>query len=208
MLFRSVSQSRYNASEVVVKSGNCTVDLGLNNDVTVTNATASNLKAEVVGTGTFAVQATLAAETTKVIGTVNVAASQTIAVTQATAGNLNCTEASAAAIKTAVELIDNAISGTEMQVDVVPALPAGTNTIGSVGVNAPSTIGSGTKDVTTAGSRVALAASTACKKVYISAKETNTGKIYFGGSSVSATSGAFIYAGGMVVIVTGKQKIC
>ena len=88
----------------------------------------------VTNAGTFAVQAaaTLAAETTKVIGTVNVAASQTIGVTQATAGNLNCTEASAAAIKTAVETIDNAISGSEMQVDVVGALPAGTNTIGAV----------------------------------------------------------------------------
>lgn len=51
----------------------------------VSNSTASNLKAEVVGTGTFAVQAaaTLAAETTKVIGTVNVAAAQTIATTNA-----------------------------------------------------------------------------------------------------------------------------
>ena len=37
----------------------------------------------VTNAGTFAVQATLAAETTKVIGTVNVAASQTIAVTNA-----------------------------------------------------------------------------------------------------------------------------
>jgi len=36
------------------------------------------------------------------------------------------------AIKTAVQLIDNAISGTEMQVDVVAALPAGSNTIGVV----------------------------------------------------------------------------
>lgn len=84
--------------------------------------------------GTFAVQAacTLGAETTKVIGTVNVAASQTIAVTQATAGNLNCTEASAADIKTAVQTIDNCISGSEAQVDVVAALPAGTNIIGAV----------------------------------------------------------------------------
>lgn len=38
--------------------------------VQVSQATASNLNATVVGTGTFAVQATLAAETTKVIGTV------------------------------------------------------------------------------------------------------------------------------------------
>lgn len=38
---------------------------------TVTQATAASLNATVVGTGTFAVQATLSAETTKVIGTVN-----------------------------------------------------------------------------------------------------------------------------------------
>lgn len=39
-------------------------------DIFVRQATAANLNATVVGTGTFAVQATLAAETTKVIGTV------------------------------------------------------------------------------------------------------------------------------------------
>lgn len=55
------------------------------------------------------VAATLSAETTKVIGTVNVAASQTIAVTQSTASSLNCTEASASAIKTSVELMDDSI---------------------------------------------------------------------------------------------------
>ncbi len=36
------------------------------------------------------------------------------------------------AIKTAVQILDNAISGSEMQVDVVAALPAGSNTIGVV----------------------------------------------------------------------------
>jgi hypothetical protein len=36
------------------------------------------------------------------------------------------------AIETAVELLDNAIDGTEMQVDVVAALPSGSNTIGVV----------------------------------------------------------------------------
>lgn len=91
--------------------------------------------------GTFAVQATLAAETTKVIGTVNVAASQTIAVTQATAASLNMTEANSGAIKTAVETIDNAISGSEMQVDVVGALPAGTNAIGKLAANSGVDIG-------------------------------------------------------------------
>ncbi len=36
------------------------------------------------------------------------------------------------AIQTAVEALDNAISGSEMQVDIVGALPTGTNTIGSI----------------------------------------------------------------------------
>ena len=39
------------------------------------------------------------------------------------------------AIKTAVQLVDNAISGTEMQVDVVAALPAGANAIGKLAAN-------------------------------------------------------------------------
>lgn len=37
-------------------------------------------------------------------------------------------------IKTAVETLDNTVSGSEMQVDVVAALPAGTNNIGDVDV--------------------------------------------------------------------------
>lgn len=36
------------------------------------------------------------------------------------------------AIKTAAEILDNAISGNEMQVDVVAALPAGTSLLGSI----------------------------------------------------------------------------
>ena len=46
------------------------------------------------------------------------------------------TETTVAAIKTAVEIIDNAIAGSEMQVDVItlPSLPAGSNNIGDVDV--------------------------------------------------------------------------
>ncbi len=43
------------------------------------------------------------------------------------------------AIKTAVEIIDNAIAGSEMQCDIVAALPAGTNNIGVVTANLSST---------------------------------------------------------------------
>lgn len=44
-------------------------------------------------------------------------------------------------IKTAVETLDNAISGSEMQVDVVGALPAGTNAIGKLAANSGVDIG-------------------------------------------------------------------
>lgn len=60
--------------------------------VAVTQGTAANLNATVVGTGVFAVQATLDAETTKVIGTVNLSASQHIIIdsgsTTAVTGNV------------------------------------------------------------------------------------------------------------------------
>ena len=45
---------------------------------------------------------------------------------------IGTTNTTLSSVKTAVELIDNAISGTEMQVDVVAALPTGGNFIGQV----------------------------------------------------------------------------
>jgi hypothetical protein len=58
----------------------------------------------------------------------------------------------------------------------------------------------GSKNVTTAGTRVALASTTACQGVLIQAKAANTGIIYVGGSTVSSTSGIFLYAGESVEI--------
>lgn len=66
----------------IMGTGTQRITIASDNDaLTVKQTTAANLNATVVGTGTFAVQAasTLAAETTKVIGTVNIAASQTVA---------------------------------------------------------------------------------------------------------------------------------
>jgi len=74
--------------------------------------------------------------------TVDTTGTSGLEVVQATAGDLNVTEANSNAIKTAVELIDNAISGSEMQVDVVASLPAGDNNIGNVDI--ASAIPSGT----------------------------------------------------------------
>lgn len=60
----------------------------------------------------------------------------------------------------------------------------------SASIAGHSTIGDGSKDVTTAGTRVALSAtSVACKKVHIQAKNTNTGSIYVGGSTIAAGRG-------------------
>ena len=68
-----------NALDINIKSGNPTT-------ITATQATGSNLKVEASNNGTFAVQAA-----------------------QSVAANLNCTEASAADIKTSVQLIDNIV---------------------------------------------------------------------------------------------------
>jgi len=53
-----------------------------------------------------------------------------------TAGNVDLAalEVLITSIKTAVEIIDNAINGNEMQVDIVAPLPAGSNTIGNVAI--------------------------------------------------------------------------
>lgn len=80
-------------------------------------------------------------------------------------------------------------SGVDIgDVDVLslPALAAGTNIIGKVGHDVTG-IGHGVKTVTTAGTDVALAASTTCKKVDIQAQTDNTGLIAVGGSGVDAT---------------------
>lgn len=147
---------------------------------------------------------------------------------------LTTIDADTGAIKTAVEIIDNAISGSEMQVDVVGALPAGTNAIGKLAANSGvdigdvdvtslpaipagtnvigkvghdiSGIGHGVKTVTTAGTDVALAASTPCKKVDIQAQTDNMGLIAMGGSGVDATvatgTGILLSAGDFISIET------
>jgi hypothetical protein len=51
------------------------------------------------------------------------------------------TETTLADVKTAVELIDNAVAGSELQVDIVAPLPAGTNAIGKLAANSGVDIG-------------------------------------------------------------------
>jgi len=86
------------------------------------------------------------------------------------------------AIKVATEILDNAIAGNEMQVDVVAPLPAGANLIGKVD-HASTGIGDGRTVVTTAGTRVALAGSTVAKTVIITAETDNTGIVVVGAAA-------------------------
>jgi hypothetical protein len=65
----------------------------------------------------------------------------------ATAANQATANTALAAIQTSVEILDNAISGSEMQVDIVAALPAGNNNIGDVDVASLPALAAGTNVV-------------------------------------------------------------
>lgn len=56
-------------------------------------------------------------------------------------GTVAVTNADITSIKTAVEILDNVVSGSEAQVDIVAALPAGTNAIGKLAANSGVDIG-------------------------------------------------------------------
>jgi hypothetical protein len=85
------------------------------------------------GTEAAAVRVTLATDSTGVVTVDDGGGALTVDGTVSLSGNLPDTATGdLAAIKTAVEVLDNCISGTEAQVDVVAALPAGTNLLGKV----------------------------------------------------------------------------
>ena len=137
---------------------------------------------------------------------------------------LTTIDADTGAIKNSVGILDNAISGTEMQVDVVAALPAGSNAIGKLAANSGVDIGDvdvtsisagtniigkvghnitggadGLKVVATAGTDVVLGGDVDCMKIDIQAQTDNTGIIAVGFTGVDATeatgTGIALYAG-------------
>jgi len=67
------------------------------------------------------------------LAAIETAVEGTLTISGTVTSNLGTTDASNLTdIKTAVEILDNAIAGTEMQVDIVAEIPAGTKEIGSV----------------------------------------------------------------------------
>jgi len=112
------------------------VDLGTNNDVTVTGTVdlgaTDNAVLDTIAAKDFATQTTLAAINAKLVTgtdigdvTINNAAGASAVNIQdggntiTVDGTVAVTNADITSIKTAVEILDNAISGTEMQVDVL-----------------------------------------------------------------------------------------
>ena len=127
----------------------------------------------------------------------------------ATASNQSTANSALSAIQTAVEILDNAISGSEMQVDIVSGtvtanLSATDNAVlDNIDSNTtlPSGIVAGAKTVTTAGTAERLLASTtACKKIIMTAEDDNTGKIFYGGSSVSSSVGDYLFPAQKITI--------
>lgn len=84
-------------------------------------------------------------------------------------------------------------------VELDAPIPAGTNSIGSVTVNTPSTFGNG-KTTTNASTAVVIKSDTTIKGVTVKALTTNTGLVYVGDSSVSSANGFELQAGESVSI--------
>ena len=66
--------------------------------------------------------------------------------------------------------------------------------------NLPTSIGDGAKTVSSAGTAEALLGSTSCVKVIMTAEDDNSGKIYYGGSGVSSTSGDYLFPAQKITI--------
>ena len=130
------------------------------------------------------------------------------------------------AIKTAVEILDNVVSGSEAQVDIVAALPAGTNAIGKLAANSGVDIGDvdvtsmvsatfdhgANRDIDATAEQI-TSTSFACKfGVRLRADPANTGTIYIGNSDVTAgttdaTDGFPLRAGESVFLPVSNANI-
>jgi len=186
------------------------VNLGSNNDVTVSGTVTANLSAT----------------DNAVLDTIDAVLDTIDEDTNAIKGHVDGIEALLGTIDADTSTLAAAVS-TEMQVDVVASLPAGTNNIGDVDIASSLPAGSaaigklaansgvdiGDVDVTSTvqpagfgsighGNNTAvgtsaevLASSQACKHIDVMAAIANSGIIYVGGSGVTAATGIGLYAG-------------
>lgn len=101
------------------------------------------------------------------------------------------------AILAIVATMAHATSDVRLRDKSVSGYTAAVSSTGALTINeqAFTTIYNGHKTITTAGTQLALAASTTVKSVSIKALSTNTGLAYIGNSTVSSTDGYELSAG-------------
>jgi len=93
-------------------------------------------------------------------------------------------------LTTLIALLPSALVGGRLDVNLGAAPATVTNS-----PIVPTVVSNGNKNVTTAGTRVTLAASATIKSVTIKAKFTNTGIIYVGDTGVTSANGFQLYPG-------------
>lgn len=108
---------------------------------------------------------------------------------------------SLADIKTAVETIDNAISGSEMQVDVVGALPAGTALLGKVGIDQ---VTANANEVVTKTGSVTTEANSSAIKTAVEALDNSVDGNYL---NVNANIAGTDIVGGAGAVAAGVQRV-
>jgi len=199
--------------------GGMVVNLGSNNDVTVTGTVD-------LGATDNAVLDAIEADTTTIAGAVSGTEMQVDVVSMptvtVTATNLDvqsggadlATSTQGAAIQTAVETIDNAISGSEMQVDIV-SIAAGDNNIGNmdiVSANSSTLDHGANRDVDTTAEQITSTSFATKFGVVLKADAANTGIIYVGNSDVTAgntdaTDGFPLSAGETITLEVTNSNI-
>lgn len=167
--------------------------------VQVSQATASNLNATVIGAGSAGtanagvVTVQGITSMTPILATVT-ATNLSTNIAQVNGATVNVGTGAAGTGTQRVTTSTDSTIGTVTTVSTVTAVTTITNSV-AVTVAAPTAIFNGLTNVTTAGTRVTLAASQAVKSVAIKARSTNTGTIYVGNSSVASTNGIQLLAG-------------
>jgi len=158
--------------------------------VTIPTASTANIGTVILSNGTLPINIT---GSTTIIGTVPV--SGTVTITGATTViNEVAVSGSTVIIGTVPVSGTVTITGATTVINTV-AVTGSTTIVGTVTTSLPTAIKNGAISCPTAGVAVTIATSTICKKLFIGASDTNTGKIHIGGSSVTTASGIFIYPG-------------
>ena len=206
------------ATAAVTNDPAVVVAISPNNSVTVTQATAANLNATVTGTVELGATSLAALENISVtvpgtvnLGTVSLEALETITVISGTPNNFQskiygAVTTTAPAYTTATDNVLSLTTGGALRVDVMSALPAGTNAIGKLAANDGVDIGDVTINnasiVVTQGTAanlnatVSIAASQTLSTVTTVSTVTNLSQL--GGTAIAMGSG---------VRSTGTQRV-